>query len=237
VFKRKVKESANDIGRKPARRGRWEEIEEGFVRLEKSMADIHLAHRQTEKSLEEVHQAHRKTEKSLEEAHQARRETEESMKNMQITFEEFMKNSEKMMGEFGNTLGTLIEHTMTPDLPRKFREFGFIFKEINPEKLKRSDGSIYAEIDGFLENDTQAMAVEVKTTLREKDVDNHIKRMERIRIHASEKGDSRELFGAMAGAIVTESTRNYALSKGLFLIEPSGEDVKISKPKVEPRRW
>jgi hypothetical protein len=61
--------------------------------------------------------------------------------------------------------------------------------------------------------------------------------MERIRIHASEKGDSRELFGAMTGAIVTESTRNYALSKGLFLIEPSGEDVKISKPKVKPRRW
>jgi hypothetical protein len=37
--------------------------------------------------------------------------------------------------------------------------------------------------------------------------------------------------------IIDEATKNYALKKGLFVIEPSGEDVKVTKPEKEPRVW
>jgi len=43
--------------------------------------------------------------------------------------------------------------------------------------------------------------------------------------------------GAMAAFITDENTKNYALNKGLFVIEPSGDDVKVTKPKWEVRAW
>jgi len=41
----------------------------------------------------------------------------------------------------------------------------------------------------------------------------------------------------MATSITDEDAENYALKKGLFVIEPNGEDVKVTKPKAEPRIW
>jgi hypothetical protein len=61
--------------------------------------------------------------------------------------------------------------------------------------------------------------------------------MEKIKKYADEQGDKRNFMGAMASFITDDSTRNYALEKGLFVIEPSGEDVKVTKPEVEPRIW
>ncbi len=89
----------------------------------------------------------------------------------------------------------------------------------------------------MLENGTQAIAVEVKTKLRKTDIDDHLLRMEKIRKYADEHGDKRQFMGAMATFITDEDAKNYALNKGLFVIEPSGEDVKVIKPAVEPRVW
>jgi len=89
----------------------------------------------------------------------------------------------------------------------------------------------------MLENGTQAVAVEVKTKLRKADIDDHLVRMEKIRKHADEHGDKRRFMGAMATFITDETAKNYALKKGLFVIEPSGEDVKVTKPEAEPRIW
>ncbi|MDR2898424.1 MAG: hypothetical protein LBU99_06360 [Spirochaetaceae bacterium] len=219
----------------PARRSSREELEARLDRVQKLAEEVHLAHREAEQSRKETEQ--RRKEQSRKEAEQRRMEAEQSKKDLDATVDEFMKTANKMLGEFGNTLGSLMEHVMTPDLPRKFREFGFSFTKIEPAKLKDEERIIYAEIDGLMETEEQVMVVEVKTTLRVKDVDNHLKRMERIRIHADEKGDNREYFGAIAGAIMGSATKRYALSKGLFVIEPSGEDVTVIKPTGEPQKW
>jgi hypothetical protein len=142
----------------------------------------------------------------------------------------------KNIGELNNTLGSLVEHIMTPDLPLKFKPLGFTFDKITTVKWS-TDGNIYAEIDGLLENGTQAMAVEVKTTLEIEDINDHLKRMERIRKYADEHGDKRESLGAIAAMIVNPKPKKYALEKGLFVIVPSGENVKIIKPEAEPRIW
>jgi hypothetical protein len=134
----------------------------------------------------------------------------------------------------GKTLGSLVEHIMTPGLPQKFKQFGFSFNRITT--VKYAEG-VYAEIDGLLENGTQAMVVEVKTTLRQTDIDYHLLRMEKVRKHADEYNDKRQFLGAIAATITAKSTREYALKKGLFVIEPSGDDVKVTKPAAEPRIW
>ncbi|GHU63188.1 hypothetical protein FACS189445_6420 [Spirochaetia bacterium] len=145
------------------------------------------------------------------------------------------KTLNKAIGGLSNTLGSLVEHIMTPDLPGKFKQFGFAFDKITTVKWA-VEGSLYAEIDGLLENGTQAMVVEVKTTLRRADIDDHLERMEKVRKYADDHGDKREFLGAMAATITDKDTKEYALSKGFFVIEPSGEDVKVTKP-VSEKIW
>ena len=61
--------------------------------------------------------------------------------------------------------------------------------------------------------------------------------MDKVRKYADEHGDKRQFMGAMAATITDKSTKEYALKKGLFVIEPSGENVKVTKPMEEPRIW
>jgi hypothetical protein len=193
--------------KKTAKKVTWDEIQEGFKKLQE-------LHRETERTL---NNAISSTEKTL----------NESFRNTEKTLN-------KAIGGLSNTLGSLVEHIMTPGLPQKFKQLGFSFNRI--ASYKYAEG-VYAEIDALLENGTQAVVVEVKTTLRHDDIDDHLNRMEKVRKYADEHGDKRQFMGAIAATITDESTREYALKKGLFIIEPSGENVKVTKPSTEPRIW
>jgi predicted nucleic acid-binding Zn-ribbon protein len=171
-----------------------------------------------------------KLQKSQDEAWAAIKETQRAHKET----EKAIKDTQKNIGGLSNTIGSLTEHIMTPALPRKFKQFGFAFNQITTIKYAEN---VYAEVDVLLENGDQAMVVEVKTTLRLEDIDDHLDRMEKVRKHADEKGDKRQFFGAIAAAIADKSIKKYALKKGLFFIEPTGENVTVTKPEIEPRVW
>ncbi|MDR3275965.1 MAG: hypothetical protein LBT11_01940, partial [Treponema sp.] len=82
------------------------------------------------------------------------------------------------------------------------------------------------------------MAVEIKSKLLQKHVNDHIERMEKLRQYGEEHGDKRKLLGALAGAIVKKDAREYAIQKGFYVIEQSGDTVKIEMPeKFKPKAW
>jgi ElaB/YqjD/DUF883 family membrane-anchored ribosome-binding protein len=197
-----------------------EEVWAGFEELRKLNAE-------TEKMLREVNA---ETERTLREANA---KTEKTL-NRAIASTE--KTLNKAIGGLSNTIGALIEHVMTAGLPEKFKKFGFSFGRVTTVKWAGGENNIYTEIDGLLENGDQAMAVEVKTTLRNEDIDDHLARMERVRKYADLHGDKRDFLSAIAAGNVSKSVREYALKKGLFVIEPAGEDVKITKP-VSVKVW
>jgi len=174
---------------------------------------------------DDIEEGFKGLQKAQKEAWKAIRETQQAV-----------KETKKNIGGLNNTLGSLVERIMTPALPQKFKSLGFTFDKITTVKWA-AKGYIYAEIDGLLENGTQAMAVEVKTTLEIEDINEHLKRMERIRKYADEHGDKREFLCAMSAMIIKPKPKEYALKQGLFVIEPSGEDVNVIKPEKEPRVW
>jgi flagellar biosynthesis GTPase FlhF len=182
-----------------------------------------------ERELKENREAREKSDKKFE---KLKAETWKAIKENQRAAKEMQRN----IGGLNNTLGSLVEHIMTPSLPGKFKEFGFTFETITTVKWSVGD-SIYAEIDGLVENGEEAMVVEVKTKLRRGDIDEHLERMGRVRAWANRHGDKRNFLGAMAAAIADESTKNYALEKGFFLIQPAGKDVKVTQPDSGPRIW
>jgi hypothetical protein len=255
VLTRKTKKSARKPAKKAVKKNTkksaWDEIEEGFKKLQKSQDEAWSAIWETQQAVKETHDSIFGINKSKDEAWAAIREAQVAVKETHDSIfginkskdeawaaireaQAAVKETQKNIGGINNTLGSLVEHIMTPDLPQKFKKFGFSFSRVTT--IKYAEG-VYAEIDALLENGMQAVVVEIKTTLRQADIDDHLLRMEKVRKYADEHDDKRQFMGAIAATITDKSTREYALKKGLFVIEPSGEDVKVTKPAVKPRIW
>jgi hypothetical protein len=83
------------------------------------------------------------------------------------------------------------------------------------------------------------MIVEIKSKPNTRDIDDHIERMEKLRKHADLHGDKRKYLGAVAGVIFNEGEKTYALKRGFYVIEPSGDTFSITEPKgkYRPREW
>ena len=84
----------------------------------------------------------------------------------------------------------------------------------------------------MLENDETAMLVEVKTKLTIERINKHIERLEKMRKYANLRGDKRTFLGAVAGFSIADEDREYALNAGFYLIEPDGDNFKITPPRI-----
>ncbi|MDR2717446.1 MAG: hypothetical protein LBB89_05205 [Treponema sp.] len=165
---------------------------------------------------------------------------EREMKEKAEQWEKQHKETERIVGKLGNRFGELVEHLVAPNIREKFNEMGFCFTktamdiEINdPENPKA-----YAEVDVLLENGDIVVAVEVKSKPNDKDVNDHVRRMEILRSHADKKQDKRRYQGAIAGAVMSEAVRRYILKKGFYVIEQTGDTVQINIPQgFKAREW
>ena len=166
------------------------------------------------------------------------KETQELKEQMKET-DRRMKETDKRIGDLGNRFGELVEHLVAPSIKEKFRELGFSFDQISENiRITDSSNNFLAEIDLLLENGDIAIAVEVKSKPSQNDVDQHINRMEVLRRRADKRKDNRKFQGAIAGAIMSHEVSSYAHKAGFYVIEQTGDTVKISIPEgFIPREW
>ena len=62
--------------------------------------------------------------------------------------------------------------------------------------------------------------------------------MEILRGIADKRGDKRKYQGAVAGAIMNQAMREAILQNGFYLIEQTGDTVKLTIPEgFVPRDW
>jgi hypothetical protein len=150
-----------------------------------------------------------------------------------------MEATDKRVGELTNRFGDMVEYMVMPNLLAKFEELGFVFTKSNRTEIKDKDHNIFTEVDALLENSDKVMAVEIKIKPNIADINDHIERMEKLRIYADLHDDKRAYFGAVAGVVFSNSEKTYALKKGLYVIEPSGDTFNIIEPKgaYHPCEW
>ena len=143
------------------------------------------------------------------------------------------------MGYLNNRFGELVEHLVAPSIKEKFLALNFNFEHISQNhKISDKEGHRLAEIDLLLENGDIVIAVEVKSKPLQKDVDDHVHRMEILRQRADIRHDTRKLQGAIAGAIMGDEVRDYAHKTGFYVIEQTGDTVKINIPEgFKARVW
>ncbi|MDR0622929.1 MAG: hypothetical protein LBG10_00675 [Treponema sp.] len=171
---------------------------------------------------------------------------QESDKKLQETWEQIeatgrqMRETDKRVGELTNRFGDMVEHMVVPNLLAKFKTLGFTFEVAHKNtEIKDEKNKIFLEVDVFLENGDKVMIVEIKAAPRTRDVDEHTARMEKLRKYADLRGDRRAYLGAVAGVVISEAVKNYALKKGFFVVIPSGDTFTIIKPegKYRLKEW
>ncbi|MDR0688874.1 MAG: restriction endonuclease, SacI family [Spirochaetaceae bacterium] len=152
---------------------------------------------------------------------------------------EMSRETDRKISKLGNRVGELVEHLVAPNLLEKFKSYGFQFRKTSIDvEIKDADNSFLTEVDVLLENGSVALAVEVKSKLTVDDVKEHIDRMGKLRVYADEHQDSRKFLGAVAGAVIPEGVKPFAIKSGFFVIEQAGDTAKIDVPDgFIPREW
>jgi hypothetical protein len=149
-----------------------------------------------------------------------------------------IKELSKNIGGLNNSFGRWAEEMVSAKLWEKFKALGYTFTHGGPEKYW--EGSrIVAQVDMLLENGDYAMAVEIKSDLTMEDVDDHLKRIGKVREYLDRRGDKRKLVGAVAAMVAGGNVREYAQKKGLYVLVQSGDTVALAEAPegFKVREW
>ncbi|NKQ38004.1 MAG: DUF3782 domain-containing protein [Methanosarcinales archaeon] len=170
----------------------------------------------------------KETDERFKETAERFKETDEKFKEVAEGFKEtkqIVKETSRSVGSLSNTWGEFVEGLVAPAAVRLFREKGYAVNKIQKRVNALEDGK-GIEVDILVVNGEFLILIEAKSTLRKKDVDNHLTRIADFRYFFPEHKD-KKLIGAVAGIMMGEEIEEYAYSKGLFVIAQIGDSVKI----------
>ncbi|GBU22952.1 hypothetical protein R80B4_02865 [Fibrobacteres bacterium R8-0-B4] len=206
-------------------------MNERHAKLEAEHAKTEAAQRKTEASIDRLSETVDKLTKSM---HYNEINTSEAIKKL-------TKNLNDSFGGISMRLGRLTEMLVIPKIRQVMNAQGHNFDDAEVNALIRGvvNGrkEDIAEVDMFLSGPDEAMAVEIKTRLRENHVQDHIDQLQNLREHeeyAEIKG--KKLFGALVGITVDDKARALAKKKGLYVAEIREEEEKLLIDKPEQCR-
>ena len=191
-------------------------------------------------TFEQVWAMFQETDRKFQETDQKFQKSREEFDRKWQKLQEQMEKTDRQIGDLGNRFGELAEHLVAPNIMNKFNDLGFDFTKCSLNVVIKESGSrqALAGVDIMLENGDIVIAVKVKAAARQKDVEKHILRMERLRKAADLRSDKRRYQGAVAVAILGETLREEILQQGFYLIEQTGDTVQITIPEgFTPREW
>ncbi|MBF2056429.1 MAG: NERD domain-containing protein [Cyanobacterium sp. T60_A2020_053] len=147
-----------------------------------------------------------------------------------------IKRVGKQIGQLGNRLGEFVESEVRPSAVRLFRQRDIDVHELHSGvTVKRDDGGL--EIDLLVVNNTEVVLVEVKSKLNQRDIDEHLERLNKFKRLMPRYQDMRA-YGAVGAMIVTDEVANYAYQKGLFVLTQNGDNVIITNDEnFKPTTW
>jgi hypothetical protein len=190
---------------------------------------------ETDRRMQETDRRMQETDRRMQETDRKMQETDRKIQET----DRIVQEAGRIVGDLGNKFGKLAEHLVVPNILEKFNLLGYTFTRTNRNvKFLDPRKQTLTEADAILENGDFLMIVEVKSDLTEAHVKRHIDRMEKLRRYADDHGDPRKLLGAVAGAIMADQVKAYALNTGFYVIEQSGDTVKITVPRdFKPKEW
>ena len=135
--------------------------------------------------------------------------------------------ADKRNGNFNSKWGNVVEGLVESDLLQLLRKMNIVAHRCTLRPCVEDDNKkVLAECDASAVNGSQAVGVEVKTTLEKQDVDKFVTMLD---TYAEDLfGSDKEIYGAMAFMMAEKDVQEYAIEKGLILIQAPKTDVEMS---------
>jgi gas vesicle protein len=185
--------------------------------------------KETDRRLKETDRAIKETDRQLKETDREVKETAREVKETTRVVREISKE----VGGISNRLGEVAQCFFGSDLWRHFDGFEYEFQRLYPYlPLFNEKNEPIGDIDITLLNGEYAMAIEVKTHLKRKNVEYHIKRLEQIKKFPPAQYVGKKLLGGVAALMIDQDAKDFADERGIYVIEQSGEAVRLA-PRPE----
>jgi hypothetical protein len=167
-----------------------------------------------------------------------RAETDKRMAEQRAETDKRIDRMSRKVEGLSDTLGNFAMDSVKPSILRLFKEKGIELKEIFAKSTQTQNAETLYEIDFLAVNGEYAVVVEVKTTLRKDDIEEHLERMKKIQAYPMSNLQDKKIFGAIAAMVASEEVCKYAIKKGFFVLLQSGENMKISNTDTfKPTIW
>ncbi|MDR1325071.1 MAG: hypothetical protein LBK00_03445 [Treponema sp.] len=154
----------------------------------------------------------------LKEAAEYRKETEQILKELS-----------KEVGGISNRLGEVAQCFFGSELWKHFYGIEYEFQQLYPYlPLFDEHNKSLGDIDITLLNGEYAMAIEVKTHLKKKNVEYHATRMEQIKRYPPAQYKGKKALAGLAALMIDRDAKDLADELGMYVLEQSGDAVRLS---------
>ncbi len=163
-----------------------------------------------------------------------RKKARKQMEELRVEARKTERSLRRAEDLFTSQWGRLMESLVEGDLVRLLQERN-VEVEAVASRIRLSRDPKLREVDLFAANGEEAVAVEVKTTLKPEHIADFVELLDELpRLFRGYR--ARRLFGAVAYLKAHEGTIRYAMRKGLLVIRATGSSASIvNEPDFKPR--
>ena len=163
------------------------------------------------------------------------------MKELRASQKETDRQIQKIGGRFNQRWGALVESLVEGKLVKIFQDCKIDITQTytrSQSEWEKPDGRIERrEIDIIVANGTEAVIVEVKTTLTPKDVNDFLETLRDFKNYFT-RFKSEIIYGAVAYLTSENKAHLFAEEKGLFLIRATGDSASlVNKKDFKPKAF
>ena len=226
---RRIKETEKRIKEidKSIEKSKEERRKEAERRKEEAERREEERRKEAERRKEEEDRREEERRKEAERRKEEDRRKEEIERRMRRTDEQVDRTCAKiaeMVEQFTSTTGHISEGLMEPASVRIFQEAGYdIDRYYRNLKKKNKNNQTEMEVDLLMLNGTLAIAVEIKTDCRKKDIDHFLRQMPKFKKLYPEYRN-KEVLAAVAALNYEREAAEYAHEQGLLVIRTADGD-------------
>jgi predicted glycoside hydrolase/deacetylase ChbG (UPF0249 family) len=164
---------------------------------------------------------------------ESRQETDRQLRDLK----EAVERTGRHVDDLSSKWGRFVEGMVAPACTTLFAARGIPVHKVSQRVKARLDDGRNMEIDVLVINERFVVLVEVKSTLKVQDVDDHLERLGLFKGFFPEYAE-RQVLGAVAGMVIDEGADCYAYRKGLYVIGQRGETVALlNDAAFQARAW
>ena len=210
---------------------RWKkENDKNIASIKESTGSL----RESAESLKESTGSLKESVGSLKESAESLKESAESLKNTAESIKqdtaEIKETFKQFRAEFGSTVGHIVEGLLGPKGHELFKSAGFQVDRYCKDMYRKvKKQNLAMEVDVLSYGEDLAIATEVKTNCRKKDIDEYLDKMKHFKELFTEHKD-KEVIAAVAAINFDRDAYEYAQQQGILIIHVIDESVFTLDP-------